>query len=115
MSLLKEDCQAFGVIVSQSISKEDACVKPITSVPLPILTPERELRQSDKFSLRNFLMREANAIKHIYAEDTTWLVDGSAAVRASKPCNTVTEWINIFYQIYVASPSYSNKRVCFDQ
>ena len=83
MSLLKEECQAFGVVVSQSISKKDACVNPTISVPLAALTPEGELRQSDEFSRRNFLLREANTIKHIHTEDTTWLVDGLAAVRAS--------------------------------
>ena len=118
MSLLKEECQAFGVVVSQSISKKDACVNPTISVPLAALTPEGELRQSDEFSRRNFLLREAsdefsrrnfllreaNAIKHIHAEDTTWLVDGLAAVRASKPCKTFREWINIFIKYMLAAP-----------
>ena len=32
MAVPKADCQAFGVIVSKSISKEDAFVHPITSL-----------------------------------------------------------------------------------
>ena len=104
MSLLKEECQAFDVVVSQSISKKEACVNPTISVPLAALTPEGELRQSDEFSRRNFLLREANAIKHIHAEDATWLVDGLAAVRASKPCKTFREWINIFIKYVLPAP-----------
>ena len=42
-------------------------------------------------------MREANVIytKHIHPEDTTWLVDGLAAVKVIKPSKTLREWISI--------------------
>ena len=47
MVVLKEDCQAFGVIVSKLASKEVAFAHPITSAPLAVATPEGEQRQSD--------------------------------------------------------------------
>lgn len=74
MAVLKEDCQPFGVIICKSISKKDAFAHPIISAPLATATPEAELRQSDKCSLRNFSMREANAvyIKHVRPEDITY-------------------------------------------
>lgn len=54
-TVLKEDCQAFGLIISKSISNLEAFSHCITSIPLSVATPDGELRQSDKASLRNFL------------------------------------------------------------
>ncbi len=53
VSVLKKDCQAFGLILAKAISLEDAFCFPITSVPLALATPDGSLRQSDKASLRN--------------------------------------------------------------
>ena len=44
VALLKEDCQAFGLIVSKAISIEKAFTYPITSVPLALATTECGLR-----------------------------------------------------------------------
>ena len=74
MAVLKEDCQPFGVIICKLISKKDGFAHPIISAPLATATPEAERRQSDKCSLRNFSMREANAvyIKHVRPKDITY-------------------------------------------
>ena len=113
MAVLKEDCQGFGDIVSQPTTNEDVFGNPINSVPLSTVMPEGELRQSDKCSLGNFLMKKPNAIKHIHPKDSTWLVDSLAAVRASKLCKTSIEWINVLIK-HVTHPSCFKKGVWYD-
>ena len=56
MEVLKEDCQAFGLIVSKAFSFEEAFAHPITTFPLSAATPDGNLRQSEKASLRNYLI-----------------------------------------------------------
>ena len=46
--LLKGDRQVFRLIISKSISLEDAFQYTITSVPLAVATTDSTLRQSDK-------------------------------------------------------------------
>ena len=62
VSLLKEDCQAFGLIVAKSVSLEEAFQYPITTVPLPAATSESTLRQTNKASLRNYFINESGSI-----------------------------------------------------
>ena len=66
----------------------------ITSLPLSVATPDGELRQSDKASLRNFLNNEAGATSKIIPKKAAWFVDGMAAVRSLKPKETFEEWID---------------------
>ena len=61
VEVLKEDCQAFGTIVSKSLTLEEAFQYPITSVPLSVASPDGHLRQSEKASLRNFLIEESGS------------------------------------------------------
>ena len=55
-SISNEDRQAFGLIVAKSVSLEEAFQYPITTIPLAVATSESTLRQSNKASLRNYLM-----------------------------------------------------------
>ena len=50
-------------------------------------------------------MRDPNAIKHIHPEDITWLEDGLAEFRTSKPCKTFREWINILMKYILPTPN----------
>ena len=59
--ILNEDLQPFGLIVAKSVSMEEAFAYPITYVPLSIAEPDSKLRQSEKASFRNYLMKEAVA------------------------------------------------------
>ena len=94
MAIMKEDRQAFGLIISKAISLEDAFIYPITSVPLALATTENGLKQSDKASFfliefhRNFLINTANSEVPEVPKYCTWLVDGMAVVRSMKPKNT---------------------------
>ena len=56
VSVLKEDRQAFGDLLSKSIDIEEAMQYPLTSVPLAIATPEGTLRPASKHLLRNFII-----------------------------------------------------------
>ena len=94
VTVLKEDCQAFGLIISKAISLTEAFSYPITSLPLSVATPDSGLRQTDKASLRNFLQDEANATTKNVPRCAGWFVDGLAAVRSLKPKETYGEWID---------------------
>eukprot|EP00794_Sanderia_malayensis_P015391 gene15391-biopygen12814 len=96
MSLLKEDRQAFGLIIAKASSLEEAFEYPISSVPLSIATPDATLRQSEKASLRNFLINDSSAFTDQLPKNAHWLVDGMAAVRSLKPKETYSEWIKSF-------------------
>ena len=92
--MLKEDCQAFGLIVSKSISNAEAFSHCITSYPLSVATPDGELRQSDKASFRNYLKDVAGASSKLVPEKAAWFVDGLAAIRSLKAKDTFQEWID---------------------
>ena len=66
---------------------------PITSLPLSVATPDGELRQSDKASLRNYLKDEANAVTKDLPKCAAWFIDGLAAVRSLKSKETYEEWL----------------------
>ena len=55
--ILKEDKQAFGLLVGKSISDTEAFSHPLTTYPLAIATPEGELYQGDKAMWRNYLIQ----------------------------------------------------------
>ncbi|MAG85790.1 MAG: hypothetical protein CMB97_00015 [Flavobacteriaceae bacterium] len=93
ISVLKEDCQAFGLIVSKSLSLEEAFRFPITTFPLSIATPEGNLRQSDKASFRNFLIVQSKSSTNNVPLHAAWFIDGMAAVRSLKSKATYREWI----------------------
>ena len=54
-------------------------------------------------------MGKPDAIKHIHPKDSTWLVDSLAAFRASKPCETSIEWINILIKYMLPTLHVSKK------
>ena len=93
VEILKEDCQAFETIIAKSYSTEEAFGYPITSYPLSVADLEGSLRQSDKASLRNLLIEEANASLQCVPKNASWIVDGMGAVRALKPQKAYKAWI----------------------
>ena len=81
--ILNKDCQIFGAIIAKALTLNEAFQYPITSVPLSIATLDGDLRQSEKASLTNFLINNANATNCI-PEKASWLIDGLAAVQSLK-------------------------------
>ena len=103
VTILKEDCQAFGVIISKSLSLSEAFQHPITSLPLSIATPDGELRQSDKASLRNFLKDHAKATSTVAPKQAAWFVDGLASIRTFKRKETYEKWMEGLLQFITPS------------
>lgn len=98
VTLLKEDRQAFGLIIAKSVSLQEAFEYPITTVPLAVATTDSTLRQSDKASLRNFLINECNSVSEEPPKNCSWFIDGLAAVRSLQPKRTYREWLRSFLQ-----------------
>ena len=93
VQILKEDRQAFGLMVSKSVNMEEAFNYPITTVPLAIATTECSLRQSDKAHFRNHLISASQSCTDSIPEHCAWFVDGMAAIRSMKPRATFKEFI----------------------
>ena len=66
VEILKEDKQAFGLMVAKSVTMEEAFKYPITSVPLSIATTECTLRQSNKSQLRATLVEISGLESRVY-------------------------------------------------
>ena len=113
MAIMKEDRQAFGLIISKAISLEDAFMYPITSVPLALATTENGLRQSDKASFRNFLINTANSEIPEVPKYCTWLVDGMAVVRSMKPKNTYQKFYESLLNFITPDTKYEPKGIVF--
>ena len=59
VKVLKEDKQAFGLLVAKSVTMEVAFSSPITGLPLSIATTSGGLYQSDKSQFRNALIDDS--------------------------------------------------------
>ena len=60
MNVLKEDRQAFGLLVGEVTTHKEVNLYLLTTVPLALATPKRDLRQGSKAALRNYLIEESN-------------------------------------------------------
>ena len=83
VNVLKEDRQAFGLLVGKVTTSEEAHSYPLTTGPLALATPERDLRQGSKAALRNYLIEESNSITEELPTRGNWLIDGMAAVKST--------------------------------
>jgi len=92
LDVMKEDRQAFGVLVAKSISLEEAFKFPVTSVPLAVSNPDGSLRQGDKASLRNMLIENSCSTISSLPENCTWLIDGMSVIQTIKPQETYEEY-----------------------
>ena len=57
--VLKEDKQAFGLLVTTSVTMEESFSYPITSLPLPIAITSGGLIRSDQSQLRKTLIDDS--------------------------------------------------------
>ena len=113
LTLMKEDRQAFGLIISKAVSINEAFMYPITSVPLALATTENGLRQSDKASFRNSLINEANSDCTDVPKNCTWLIDGMAAVRSLKPKDTYHLFYISLLKFITPCSKYDPKTIVF--
>ena len=88
-SAIKDDRQAFRIVLSENIDLEEALQYPLTTFPLRLATPEGNLGQrNNKALLRNFLITEANAIvENPDLIRSCWIVDGMALIHPLKTSN----------------------------
>ena len=89
--MIKEDCQAFGLLVGKVKSQEEALAYPLTSIPLALANPDHTFRQGSKATLRNYLIEESDALCSP-PEDADWFIDGMATVLAVKVAETWEEF-----------------------
>eukprot|EP00794_Sanderia_malayensis_P019365 gene19365-21285_t len=59
---LKEDRQAFGMLLGNDIDLHKSFQFPIATYPLSIVTPGSYLRQGQKRVLRNYMIEESNPV-----------------------------------------------------
>ena len=113
VSILKEDRQAFGILVGKAASIEEAFAYPITTIPLSLATPGGELRQGDKAALRNFMIKESNSDVKTPPENARWIIDGMALFRSIKPKETYSTWFKS--AIRCANPPRDAKAISREQ
>ena len=108
---MKEDRQAFGILVAKSVSLEEAFKFPITSVPLAAANPDSTLRQGDKASLRNIIIENSSSSSKVIPKGCTWLIDGVAAVQTVKPQKTYKQFFKKLIKFIEPPPSSEPKLV----
>ena len=90
LDIIKEDRQAFGLMVGKVAKAAEALAYPITTVPLALAEPDMTLRQQQKHPLRKHIYESAIATNGKPSDLNDWFVDGMAAVR-STPCKDTWE------------------------
>ena len=101
VNMLKEEKQAFGSLVGKITSAEEAHSHPLTSVPLALASPEKDLRQGSKASFRNFLISESDAITDESPVRAEWVIDGMGAVRSVTPRNAWAEYAEAYLKFCI--------------
>ena len=98
INILKEDRQAFGLLVGKITSLEEVLSYPLTTVPLALATPERDLRQGSKAALRNYLIEESQSLCDEPPHRGNWLIDGMAAVKSVPAQQTWGEYAEALFK-----------------
>ena len=92
--VIKEDKQAYGLLVGKAVSKEEAFSHPLTSFPLSIATTEGDLYQGDKHDWRNYLIQLSSSVTTENPIHCAWFFDGMAGVRTLSACSTYKAFAN---------------------
>lgn len=93
---MKEEKQAFGPLVGKATTPNEAHSHPLTTVPLALASPDRDLRQGSKASLCNYLMDGANAVTTTSPTGADWIIDGLAAVKSVAPRPTWGKYVDAY-------------------
>ena len=92
MSIVKEDRQAFGILLGDNIDLNEAFQYPITSVPLSLANPDSTLRQGQKHTLRNHLIEISKSAEATPPSNARWIIDTMALIRTAKTKNTYKDF-----------------------
>ena len=98
LDVIKEDRQAFGLLVGKVQTPSEALKYPLTTVPLALAEPDQKLRQqSTKATLRRFVYEKSDSIVKETPDEADWSVDGMAAVAAVPPQETYKDFANAIF------------------
>ena len=111
LSVVKEVCQAFDLLVSKAIKFTEAFKYAIILVRLAVATPNSTLYQPDKAGLRNYVINLSKRSSHEYPRDVRWVVDGMAADRSVPPRATFQEWFKTLVTFITLSAKAWSKSV----
>ena len=96
MSIIQEDRQGFGWLLSKNVNLEVALKYPITSVTLSLANPDGMLRDAPKYLFRSDFEVNVKALEYLPPEDARWIVDNMAAIRCVKQKDTYRAWLKSY-------------------
>ena len=82
INVLKEEKEAFGLLVRKTTSLLEGHNYPLTSVLLTLASPDGDLRQVLEADLRNYLISKSNALSSVPVQKAKWIVDGMSVIRS---------------------------------
>ena len=98
LDVIKEDRQAFGLLVGKVQTPSEALKYPLTTVPLALAEPHQKLRQqSTKATLGRFVYEKLDSIVKETPDEADWSVDEMAAVAAVPPQETYKDFVNAIF------------------
>ena len=98
IDVLKKDHQAFGLLVGNVKTPEEALAHPLTTIPLALANPYNSFQQVSKATLRNHLAEESKVLCDVTNEEADWFTDGMAAVNAVNVAETWEDYGNKFLE-----------------
>ena len=106
INVLKEDKQAFGLLVGKTTSPYEDHSYPLTSIPLALTSPDGDLRQGSKAALRNYSISESNALSSVPVQKTKWIVDGMSVIRSMQSRLTWEEFCQAFIEARISDKGF---------
>ena len=103
------------MLVGKVTTSEEAHSYPLTTVPLALATPERDLRQGSKAPPRNYVIEEASSITEELPTRGNRLIDGMAAVKSIHSQKTWGEYAEILLATNSVKATADRNHICFIQ
>ena len=107
--MLKEDKNAFGIIISKCKTKEEGFSFPLTYYPLSIAKSEELLYSADKSKFRNYLKSDFCCNKANL--NAVWIIDLGYALRQIAPKSTYREYSSALLDWILPSSQYSARSI----
>ena len=104
LDAIKEDSQAFGLLVGKVQSPNEALKYPLTTVPLALAESDQTLcQQSTKATLHRFFHEKSDSVVKVNEADglNCFLIENQKMLHAQKVCQ--------LYLIRIAVPQSSNQ------
>ena len=101
ISQLREDKQAFGLLVAKEISSEEVYSYPLTTCPFALSDPSDKLQQSQQDLFKSYLISEFKSTRKEVPTDADWIYDGMAVVRAMPIKPTWKELADTFLEAVI--------------